>query len=108
MGGRVCIEAMFWTIWKTRNELIFKNVRMTEDMINHFVKYHSFSWGLANNLVYQSQQNIWYHHPSSVLKSNIRLPKKKIIAYWSEIATLIGFIDGAWKREPSGHIKVGI
>lgn len=107
-GGGICLTAMFWTIWKTRNELLFNNHKLQDAKIEYLIKFQAFGWGIANKLVNQQQIQPWFCNPIQVFKTNTRLAKRRLIAYWSEFSDIVGFIDGAWKKDSVGNITASI
>lgn len=59
-------------------------------------------------MVNQQQIQPWFCNPIQVFKTNTRLAKRRLIAYWSEFSDIVGFIDGAWKKDSVGNITASI
>lgn len=97
VGGGLCLAAMFWTIWLTRNDLVFKNQRLSTASLESLIINRSYSWGLSNKILLPNQLSAWHLNPKHLLSINTRVAKRNLVSYWSEISTIVGFIDGAWK-----------
>lgn len=108
VGGGVCLSALLWTIWMARNNLIFRGHRMSCNDIDLIIKQRSFEWCIASNLILPDQFTTWFISPSHALVNNARRAMINLISYWLQVNKVVGFIDGAWKKDNSGLVKAGI
>jgi len=60
---RVNWHACVWTVWKERNNRIFKNKALDLVQLLDKVKFVSFTWLRANRLTSAFSYNEWWRHP---------------------------------------------
>lgn len=60
---RMVIAATLWTIWLTRNELIFQSKRTSRAAMKEIIFIRSSKWGLASNLMNFGDDPLWKVNP---------------------------------------------
>lgn len=108
MSGSICLAAMFWSIWVARNELVFRNSRISSSNLESVIKYRAFTWARAANLVSLDLQKGWAISPSTSTYMQARKDFLASVAKWSAVYNYLGFIDGAYLKKSSGQLLAGV
>lgn len=61
---RCCWAAAAWTLWLTRNEMIFQDKQTSITDVLFLVKLRSYQWILAVDDSIQIQENLWWECPT--------------------------------------------
>lgn len=68
--GGICLIAMLWTLWLTRNECIFADNRLPGAIIIHLLKTRAWEWSIAKNLSTLEFKSNWYISPVQAYKDH--------------------------------------
>lgn len=107
-GSNICIAATIWTIWLSRNECIFNNVKPKRNALQIIIKSRAWAWSLATGLILESQKNLWIISPIQAYKNHTRALLLQMVNKWFGSYKFMGFIDGSWKRNGNGIVQTGI
>lgn len=108
VGGGICMVAMLWKVWIARNELVYKGIRTSNKALLLLIKHRAFMWGVACNIIQPNLQSLWVIDPEAACKRRVKWELQCHIKKWFSTATLIGFVDAAWKKDNQGNLKAGI
>lgn len=99
---------MLWSVWLSRNELVFKNIRVSDSYLENIIKSNSYIWGVSNYILLPGDLQAWEFSPQGLLVRSSEYNKRKIVSFWLQITNLVAFIDGACKKDGLGQIKAGL
>ena len=108
LSGTICLASMFWSIWVARNELVFRNSRISAKGLELAIKYRAFSWARAARLISPDLQSCWAQSPSRSIQILARKDFDVWLENWSSIYHYMGFIDGSFHRDSSGQLRAGV
>lgn len=99
---------MFWSIWIARNELVFKDFRVSVKGLELAIKYRAFLWAQAAKLISQGFISHWALSPSRSVQIHTRKYLHHWLANWLSIYQYLGFIDGSSNMNAAGQIVAGV
>lgn len=94
-GLQTCISATMWTIWLTRNKLLFNNTRSTTRAIEGAIKSLAWEWSASSKLISDKGFVLWNHNPQGAYVNNKKEELHNMLKLWFSQFNLVGFIDGA-------------
>ncbi|KAK1394091.1 hypothetical protein POM88_013147 [Heracleum sosnowskyi] len=92
----IVLAATLWTIWLLRNQTVFENNKLGRKALEDLLLLRTLHWCESVKLLDQSQSSIWASNPAGLILSNSKTIKKNL---WTKNSSLMGFIDGSWKKE---------
>ncbi|KAK1401004.1 hypothetical protein POM88_000609 [Heracleum sosnowskyi] len=101
----IVLAATLWTIWLSRNQTVFENNKLGRKALEDLLLLRTLHWCESVMLLDQSQSNIWASNPAGLILSNSKTVKKNL---WTENSSLMGFIDGSWKKRVNQDDIAGI
>lgn len=105
-GWIISLAAGLWSIWLSRNKLIFNNKKDNIEVVVYLIKIRAFKWLLASKSIKDELETLWMVNPVGVLLLfNSSLRKEEFI-WWN--TDLIGYTDGSWKSLRSGAVCGGM
>lgn len=76
LGWNCCVAACLWSIWLSRNRLVFEGENMKATDLIHLVKIRSFKWCSAVGLVNEVMDSRWFIYQATPIElHNIRCSK---------------------------------
>lgn len=102
------VAATLWTIWLTRNDLIFNKVRVSESVMNELIFIRVLKWGSASKMILYSHIPLWRVNPTGAINLQHHID---ISNYWKvqfEHFHVVCVVDAAWKVNYLGSYRRGI
>lgn len=99
MAWQVSVAATIWSIWLARNELVFKNSRISRDTLNRLIVHRAFKWITANSWLDESMEKVWCQHPARAIVQYHQSLKSTLWASLSNTFELVTSIDGSWSSK---------
>lgn len=90
------LAATCWTIWLTRNEMLFQNKEPDIKVILHLIKFRVLSWGLAYGLIMEDKSLWWCDNPTGTVTASYKTKWFNILK--DEDCSIAAFVDGSWKK----------
>lgn len=97
------VSAAIWTLWLSRNEVIFKNQKISDKDLEFLLLHRSFLWCRGGGLVHNTGLDTWKIDPTLAIQNH----RKDFIHGLTQHWDYIGFIDGSMKTTNNSH-KSGI
>ena len=94
--GSICIAAILWTLWTSRNDLIFKGIKDSIQQVIAKIKLRSFCWAKIANMASEHFSNLWQVSPIDSMKMHRRHRLHRLLENWFCRVDYIGFVDGSW------------
>lgn len=92
-----------WTIWFSRNDLIFNKVVFNTKQMKTLILHRSYMWCSSGGLLHHNSLDTWIKNPTLTIKNLRILFLDDLKNKWD----YIGFIDGSWKDD-NNHLQSGI
>lgn len=93
----ITVGAILWTLWLSRNDLLFNNKKDSTSTLEGLVKTRSFYWGVAAKFLRNELHDLWRVNPVGAILLSIKKEAEEGIIWWNTDA--IGYVDGSWKEE---------
>lgn len=93
------VATTLWSIWKTRNDLVFNNNRSSFKNKEFALKSVTFNWLAIRGWIQHSAkglESIWINNPQGFIKVQILIRKDKLMELLLHYYDCVGFIDGSW------------
>ena len=71
-GSEICVASVLWSLWKSRNKLVFENFYMTVSQVLNLIKITSFNWSRIANMISISYSNLWWVSPLDAISMHIK------------------------------------
>lgn len=99
----ICLASVFWSIWLARNDLIYKNSRISLACLEVAIKYRAYHWAKLTSLVSNNLESIWALAPGQAVKIQAKRHLGLLLDHWLNMYSYVGFIDGSFsKTQQSG------
>lgn len=94
-----------WSLWLSRNEVVFKGEFLSVDQIVIMIKFRAKSWCGDIGLAMSEDDCIWNTYPAGIVLKNFNIGKNKLFEIGSD---LLGFIDGSCSVNAENRLVAGV